>query len=270
MIRLRAIADRAARRYVPGSNVEDALRVATDLRQKGIATTVGFWNGDGDDPATVESESARLTRALRGQDDAEASVKATELAAGALERLAAAGVRLHCDALAPEHADAVHAAGSAVDAGVTLPGRWTRSPADAAALMTSPQRVRVVKGQWPDPVDPDRDPRSGYARVIEALAGRAALVQVATHDGPLARFAIDRLRAAGTPCELGLLYGLRCESSVNVARDAGVPVRVYVPYGTAYLPYALGAARRNPRAALRLAADLVVRPGPWEGRLAVG
>jgi hypothetical protein len=44
-----------------------------------------------------------------------------------------------------------------------------------------------------------------------------------------------------------------------VARELGVPVRVYVPYGHGRLPYSLEHAAREPRTALRLARDLVRR-----------
>jgi len=84
-------------------------------------------------------------------------------------------------------------------------------------------------------------------RVVDRLAGRGCRVAVATHDHALAGQALARLRDAGTPCELELLYGLPARQSLQAARAAGVPVRVYVPYGHAWLPYGLSQARRNPR-----------------------
>jgi len=36
-------------------------------------------------------------------------------------------------------------------------------------------------------------------------------------------------------------------SVLKVSRDLGVPVRYYLPYGHAWLPYALRQARRDPR-----------------------
>jgi proline dehydrogenase len=115
-------------------------------------------------------------------------------------------------------------------------------------------RVRVVKGQWEDSRQP-LEPRRGFMSVIERLAGRAAHVAVATHEARLAHEALTRLAASGTPAELELLYGLPLGAVMNVANRLRVPVRLYVPYGHAWLPYALANARRNPRVLLWLLED---------------
>jgi proline dehydrogenase len=106
----------------------------------------------------------------------------------------------------------------------------------------------VVKGQWPDPEEPGRDPSAGYLEVIGRLAGRARHVGVATHDVPLAAEAIARLRATNTPFELELLYGMPM---------ARAPVRIYVPFGKGFIPSAVGVLRRNPRLAWLVLKDLV-------------
>jgi proline dehydrogenase len=93
--------------------------------------------------------------------------------------------------------------------------------------------------------------------LADRLAGRAGHVIVATHDGDLAREALARLRAAGTPCELELLLGLPPQASIRAAREAGVGVRAYVPYGCARLPYRLSEAGRNPAVLWWLACDLL-------------
>jgi proline dehydrogenase len=63
----------------------------------------------------------------------------------------------------------------------------------------------------------------------------------------LAREALSRLLRSGTDCELELLCGLPRRASLAVARELGVPVRLYIPFGAAWLPYALGQVARNPR-----------------------
>jgi proline dehydrogenase len=82
-------------------------------------------------------------------------------------------------------------------------------------------------------------------------------VSVASHDGALAGEALRRLQSAGTRCDLELLYGLPMRASLRVARRLGVPVRVYIPYGAAYLPYAVSRLRKSPRIAWWLLRDLV-------------
>jgi proline dehydrogenase len=70
---------------------------------------------------------------------------------------------------------------------------------------------------------------------------------VATHDEALVRVALQRLRAAGTPCELELLFGLPAAAAAHAADELSAPVRVYVPYGHATLPYRIPDARRDTR-----------------------
>ena len=131
--------------------------------------------------------------------------------------------------------------------GCAIPGRWRRSVTDAERAIELGVSVRVVKGQ----VARSPSARHGHAgrflAVIDALAGRAVRVGVATHDAPLAREAIRRLRRANTPCELELLFALPTEPAAQEARAAGIPTRLYIPYGTAWLPYSVSRALENPR-----------------------
>ena len=182
------------------------------------------------------------------------------------------GVRF--DSLAPEAADATFALLATVrpghdDLGVTIPGRWLRSASDADRAVALNVAVRVVKGQWRDPAAPSIDPGTGFLEVVDRIAGRAARVGVATHDAPLARTALGRLRAAGTPCELELLLGLPFGPALREALDSGVTVRVYVPYGRASLPYSVSRSASKPRALYRVIRDLFlarpVLPPPLNG-----
>ena len=77
---------------------------------------------------------------------------------------------------------------------------------------------------------------------------------------PLAREALRRLRAAGTPCELELLFGLPAMPAARAADELSVPVRIYVPYGHATLPYRIADARRDARVLGWLVAGPVARP----------
>ena len=194
--------------------------------------------------------------ALAGSDDyLSIKLPALRFSSAAVARVAEAarqrGVRLHCDSHGIDDTPATQALidqmlAAAARVGCTLPGRWQRSLDDAAWAQSRGLSVRVVKGQWPDPADRARDLRSGFLELVDRLAGGRAPVAIATHDVPLAAEAIRRLAAAGTPCSLELLFGLPLGGAIELARSRGLAVRVYVPYGAAYLPYALGRLRQNP------------------------
>jgi proline dehydrogenase len=102
--------------------------------------------------------------------------------------------------------------------------------------------------------------RRAFLDLVDQLAGRAALVAVATHDAPLAEVAVRRLEAAATAFELQVLYGLPAREVEAAARRRNATLRLYVPYGSAYLPYALRTAWRSPRTIAHLGRDLVRLP----------
>jgi proline dehydrogenase len=140
---------------------------------------------------------------------------------------------------------------------VTLPARWRRSFADAERAISAGARIRVVKGQWDDGSTTKDQVPARFGELIAHLAGRAALVAVATHDPALADAAAQRLDAAGTAFELQVLYGLPSSGVEEAARTRNARLRLYIPYGNAFLPYALRSAWRNPRMIAWLARDMI-------------
>lgn len=234
---MRRLLRRAARRYIAGPTISDAETVAGSR-----PATFGYWESAGEDPAAVAREYGRALAAAKGRD-AYVSVKAPALAFDA-SLLAGLGEPVHLDALAVETVPATWELAERVPVlGVTLPGRWRRSLDDAARVAGWGVRVRLVKGQFPsrDDIDPD----AGLLAILERLATLGVeRIAVATHDAPLAAEALRRVPHA----ELEQLYGIRPVAAAH---------RLYVPYGTAYLPYALRYLRRKPRAAWWLARDLV-------------
>ncbi|RZI43751.1 GNAT family N-acetyltransferase [Herbaspirillum sp. HC18] len=269
------ILKRAAKSYISGEKISDALRVAAKLNAEGRSATIGYWNTESCSPNDVADQGLLGLEQLTGYGDKNyLSLKLPalqfnkELLYKLGESAATANRRLHLDAHGIECVDRKIAACEDLkqrhpnlDIGFTLPGRWERSLKDADWVCRQGHFVRVVKGQWPDPAKADHDPERGFLNVIDRLAGRARMVAVATHDPELAFNALQRLQAAGTPCELELLYGLPMRRCLQVARQLGVSVRIYVPYGEAYLPYALSQLRRKPQILWWLLRDSVTAMG---------
>jgi proline dehydrogenase len=261
------IARWASRAYVAGPDLKDAIRACHRFSERGVASTIGYWNGDDDTTEkVVNTYVAALDVLLIERLDCYLSIKAPAigfdrgLSAEVVKAGEKAGVGIHFDSLAPEDADRTFelivesarslsglSPGRSPGIGCTLPGRWRRSINDAALAIDAGVRVRVVKGQWVDPGAPEIDLREGFLAVIDQLAGKARHVAVATHDPPLAREALRRLLASGTPCEMELLFGLPSKSVMQIARELGVRVRLYIPYGHSWLPYAFSQIQKNPR-----------------------
>jgi len=265
---------RAARGHVGGESIDDAMCVARRFAVEGFPSTLGFWDTADDTGRQVaDIYLGAIAHLADSSLDSYVSVKPpalrfdTSLAAEIAANARRARIRLHCDSHGPEVATASHAMEEAMltvlgpeRVSTTLPGRWSRSLGDADWVVDKGLSVRVVKGQWPDPAEPQRDMRAGFLEVIHRLSGRAGHVRVATHDVPLAAEAIGRLRHAGTSCELELLFGRPMKSSLRWAALNRVPVRVYVPFGKGYVPSVIGLLRHNPKLALHLLRSLVI-PG---------
>lgn len=249
----------AARPYVGGDTIDDALCVAGRLASEGFTTTVGYWDRGRESGREVADICLNAVQAMSGRDSylslKPPALRFSERLADEIAAAAAAGnVRVHCDSHGPEVADLSNAMLQAMIGrlaaerlGTTLPGRWKRSLRDADWAIERGLNVRVVKGQWPDPEEPKRNVSAGFLDVIDQLAGRARHVAVATHDFALAREALARLRIAETSCELELLFGMAAKPLTRWARAKGVRTRIYVPFGAGFVPSALRVLKRNPR-----------------------
>lgn len=219
----------------------DPMAIADRLRRNGFASIFGYFQAEGEAPERIAAAYAALTGAEC------LSIKAPPLAFDPvhLRALAELGPQLMFDAHAPRDADRTLDTAEALSAGVVLPARWQRSAIDAARFRETGARIRVVKGEWPDPAD-DGDVEARYLDLVRSLAGRAAPVAVATHDPSLAECALALLTEAGTPCELEQLRGLPRRRTVAVARRLEVPVRIYVPFGPGWWPYAIDKTLARP------------------------
>lgn len=255
--------------YVAGPELKDAIRVCDSFAQQDIASTIGYWDQSNEDPQLVKNAYLKTLDAIERNGLASyLSIKAPALGFSnallteVIYRSCEVDVGIHFDSLHSEAADQTFeliakAVQNHHQVGCTLPGRWRRSLQDARLAANLGVNIRVVKGQWQDPDHPDIDLREGYLSVIDQLAGKAKHVAVATHDPPLARKALHCLQKAGTSCELELLFGLPVNAVMQVARDMDVRIRVYVPYGTAYLPYTLSQVRKKPHILLWFMNDLM-------------
>lgn len=249
----------AGRVYVPGKALEDAMDIARGHAREGHGSTIGYfhgWHESAPDLADINRNIISAVAALQPKGYVSVKAPAFRYASDVLAAIVTKAMDddalVHFDShdavtAAPTLACVAHAQELGAKVGLTIPGRWRRSADDADTAQSLGVKVRVVKGEWPDPLVPDLDPRSGFLEVIDRLAGRAEAVAVATHDPWLAREALKRLQAKGTRGEMELLHGLPKRSLLALAAELQVPVRFYVPFGIAWRPYALRKALQRPR-----------------------
>ncbi|HET9639063.1 MAG TPA: proline dehydrogenase family protein [Allosphingosinicella sp.] len=259
-------------RVLPGPGPKAAARRCAALDRSGLASTIGYFQASDARPETIVAANASVARFLQARaGDVYLSIKAPPLGFDPLRVRAiadsarAAGLALLFDAHAPKDSqrtlDLVSGLlGEFPGTGFALPARWRRSLADASTFRDSDARIRVVKGEWADPDWSDPDVEGNYLALVERLAGRAAPVAVATHDPDLAERALASLLAASTPCELEQLRGLPRRRTMAVARRLGVRVRVYVPFGPGWWPYAVDKAFARPHLLSWMIRDRLARP----------
>jgi proline dehydrogenase len=259
--------------------VADGLLACRGLYHRGFDGLLGFWPGRDDQPRKVADVYGDAIEGLAGEPlDGQMCVSvpalgfSRDLLSEVLERSRRNDVGLHFDSPGLEAAGRTFslitwAISKKGELGCTLPGRWRRSLHDAELALDLGLNVRVVKGQWSERDGDNVNPREGFLAVVDRLAGRARHVAVATHDAALAREALRRLRAADTSCELELMFGLPLSRALQVASEARVTVRMYVPYGRAWLPYSLSSVVEEPQVLWWFLRDLVVnRSTSWAGR----
>jgi len=118
-----------------------------------------------------------------------------------------------------------------------------RSEADLERVLSLGARVRLVKGAYQEPpsaaYQAKSDVDAAYRRMLETLLRRGAYPALATHDPPMieaARQVAADLRLPADRFEFQMLYGVRRDLQTEL-HQAGLGVRVYIPYGREWFPY---------------------------------
>lgn len=245
-------------RLIPAPSAASVLRTADRLARRDIRVTLGYFQGDTETADPIAAANRAAIRLAQGRSpELQLAIKAPPMAfdAARIRELAAAafeaGISLVFDSHAHGQADNTLALvdGLLTDfpgTGLALPARWQRSIADAGRFRDTSARIRIVKGEWPDPGDAEGDVSEAYLELVSRLAGRDAPVAVATHDPALAQAALTLLQSSGTPCQLEQLRGLPRRRTSAIAGRLGVPVRIYLPYGPGWWPYAINGAVARP------------------------
>ena len=254
--------------YSAGPAPEDAARMADTLTGLGYPSIIGYMNEDDEDPRAVARNTVQAIQLVAAQGrDCYAAIKAPALQFNRylireiVEAAKAARFRVHFDALSAGDVDRTFEMIQEMQAfygdfGTTLPSRWKRSTEDVERAVELGLSVRVIRGEWVAPRDQEREWRQGFLEIVDRLAGRVPRVAVATHNPPVAREAVRRLKAAKTPVEVEVVRGYPIHRVLPVAVEEGVPVRVYIPFGKLASPYTIGQVLRRPRIVLWVTRDI--------------
>jgi proline dehydrogenase len=150
----------------------------------------------------------------------------------------------------------------------TLQAHLKRSAADLASIVAAGGQVRLVKGAFADPrphayqgkAEIDASYLALARRMLSAEAKASGFRPVfGTHDDALIA-EVRRIAKSGGwqpgQYEFEMLYGVRAELQRQL-RAAGEQVRVYLPYGRDWWPYAVRRIGESPRNAALLARTVI-------------
>jgi proline dehydrogenase len=127
--------------------------------------------------------------------------------------------------------------------GIVLQAALHRTPDDVREAVRRGDRVRLCKGAYKEPKEIALQDmgkiREAFKACAHALLDGGAHPAIATHDEELIGDTIAYAKARSIESsrfEFQMLYGLRKARWGSLVRD-GHDVRVYVPFGTHWIPY---------------------------------
>lgn len=263
------VARRAARRFVAGETIDDALAAIRELNAQGITATLDHLGENvetREDAARATDDYLKVLDAI-GQAGltSHVSVKLTALGldlgdelcrenvAKILAKAKAIGTRVRIDMESTEYTDRTLAIYRSLRAeydnvGIVIQSYLYRSEADIAALCGEGAHVRLCKGAYKEPptlaFPKKADVDASYVRLMKMLLSAPARAKgtraaLATHDPKMIdatrRFAEEEM-VPRDEFEFQMLHGIRRDLQQQLVAD-GYAVRVYVPYGTEWYPY---------------------------------
>ena len=253
-----------ARRFIAGETVEEAIRAAQDLNARGMLVVMNLLGEHVHTKEEIEASYAAYERLLREMAANEIrgtiTVKPTQLGlelAPDLCREYTRKLAAQAEALGTMvEIDMEHSAVSEAtvalfeyvreahpNVGLAVQSYLRRTASDLKRLEHYHPKIRLVKGAYHEPPDvafqEKREVDESYADLLGTLFANGFFPAVGTHDTTL----LDRARALARErglrpdqWEVQMLLGVRRDLQEKLVRD-GVQMRVYVTFGTEWVPY---------------------------------
>ncbi len=127
--------------------------------------------------------------------------------------------------------------------GIVIQAYLYRSEKDVQALNRIKAKVRICKGAYKEPkeiaIKKMKDIRENFMKLTEILFEDGVYPAVGTHDDILIQATKDYVAERSISkkdFEFQFLYGIRTKTQQQLAEE-GYNVRIYVPFGTHWLPY---------------------------------
>jgi proline dehydrogenase len=283
-------AQRAARRFIAGEELNEAIAIVRELNSKNILATLDHL---GENTTNEREAIAAADEYLKILDTiaqagvhSEISLKLTQMGLDISFELCLQNMRriverareyenfVCIDMESSAYTDRTldiyeRLRGEGFDnVGPVIQAYLRRSARDVERLIERGARVRLCKGAYQEPphiaFPRKRDVDANYRKLLEMLLSPRAQEQgvypaIATHDEKIIRWAIDYVqqhKISRDRFEFQMLYGIRRDLQLKLAQQ-GYRVRVYVSYGTHWYPYFMRRLAERPANVLFVVKNLI-------------
>lgn len=263
-----------ARRYVAGETVDQALITAANVNDRGFLAALdilGEHVQSTEEASLVTAAYAHLYQQLAGAGiRANISLKLTHLGLGLGRNICRANLLKVVDAArvannflridmenSPYTDDTLDLYRTCREiypnVGLALQAYLLRSQNDLAGLLSPQLNVRLCKGIYREPAEIALQDRGKISQNYLELLGQAldggAYVAIATHDRQLIAAALALIAQLNCPAdrfEFQALYGVPMQGMLETLLERGLKVRIYLPFGEGWHPYAMRRLKENP------------------------
>ena len=253
-----------AKRFVSGQTIQEAIRAVRRLNSFGILTTLDVLGENVSDRRAAEVAVAAYLETLdwiqREGLRSNVSLKLTQMGLDIDRDYCRDNVARICErAAAGNNFVRIDMEGSAYtertlnlfyelfqkhrNVGIVIQAYLHRSEQDIRKLIELGARVRLCKGAYKEPprlaVQTMAAVRQNFMSLASLLLKQGTHPAIATHDDVLLSWTRNYIAQHELPkdgFEFQMLYGVRSHTQRQLA-EQGYPMRVYVPFGTHWLPY---------------------------------
>ena len=254
-----------ARRFIAGETVEEAIRDARALQERGMLLTLDYL---GESVRTTDEATAATREYVRLIDvivasgiERNVSLKLTQLGVDVdratcvdnlrriLQPASTHGFFVRIDMENSRYTDVTMEVFETLwqqeyrNVGLALQSALHRTEQDVQRMIALGARVRLVKGAYKEPpavaFQKKSDVDDAFRRLSQVLLERGNYPAIATHDEALIAatraFAMER-NIGRDRFEFQMLYGIRRDLQTALVGD-GYRLRIYLPFGQHWFPY---------------------------------
>ncbi|MEI7556691.1 proline dehydrogenase family protein [Candidatus Chlorohelix sp.] len=265
----------AARRFVAGETLENALSAARDMNKLGIHVSLDYLGenvfSEAESVASAKQYINLLEMIAHEKLDANISVKLTALGLDVDRRLCLDNITavltrardlgdifVRIDMESSDYTERTLDIFKELwqngfrNTGTVLQSYLYRTEDDVHNMIERKARIRLCKGAYletPAVAYADKsDTDSSYVKCMRLLLDKGNYPGFATHDEKIINQILDYVKAQNIPAErfeFQMLYGIRRDLQKKLA-GLGYNVRAYVPYGSQWYPYLMRRMAERP------------------------